>query len=56
MRTRFGTAAKHRVEEEYSAARMTADYLRVYAEAIEGVGKGEDISMGTSAASRGNAK
>ena len=56
MRTRFGTAAKHRVEEEYSAARMTADYLRVYAEAIEGVGKGEGIAMGTSAASRGNAK
>jgi glycosyltransferase involved in cell wall biosynthesis len=44
MRTRFGAAAKQRVEEEYSAARMTADYLRVYVEAIE------------SAPSRGKAK
>jgi glycosyltransferase involved in cell wall biosynthesis len=52
MRTRFGAAAKQRVEEEYSAARMTADYLGVYAEAIEVVVKGRDSRI----ASRGNAK
>jgi glycosyltransferase involved in cell wall biosynthesis len=52
MRTRFGAAAKQRVEEEYSAVRMTADYLCVYAEAIEVVGRGRDPRI----ASRGNAK
>jgi glycosyltransferase involved in cell wall biosynthesis len=52
MRTRFGTAAKQRVEEEYSAVRMTADYLGVYAEAIEVVGRGR----GPRIVSRGKAK
>ena len=33
-RTRLGTAARKLVEEEYSADRMTADYLSVYEEAI----------------------
>jgi glycosyltransferase involved in cell wall biosynthesis len=55
-RTRFGAAARQRVEEEYSAARMTTDYLGVYTEAIAAVGKGRDAQIGTSAASRGNAK
>jgi glycosyltransferase involved in cell wall biosynthesis len=41
-RARLGSAARQLIEDEYSAARMTADYLRVYDEAI--------------AASRGNAK
>jgi glycosyltransferase involved in cell wall biosynthesis len=54
MRKRFGAAAKQRVEEEYSAARMTTDYLSVYAEAIEAVKKGKE--HWSSAASQGNAK
>ena len=33
-RRRLGAAARRRIEEEYSAARMTMDYLRVYEEAI----------------------
>jgi glycosyltransferase involved in cell wall biosynthesis len=33
-RKRLGGAARQLMEEEYSAARMTADYLRVYQEAI----------------------
>ena len=33
-RKRLGGAARQLIEEEYSAARMTADYLRVYQEAI----------------------
>jgi glycosyltransferase involved in cell wall biosynthesis len=33
-RRRLGDAARRLIEEEYSAARMTADYLRVYEEAI----------------------
>jgi len=37
-RKRLGAAARQRVEEEYSAKRMTADYLRVYAQAIESRG------------------
>ncbi len=32
-RKRLGTAARQHVEDEYSAARMTADYLRLYEEA-----------------------
>ena len=33
-RQRLGTAARKRIEDEFSAARMTADYLRVYQQAI----------------------
>jgi len=33
-RKRLGGAARRLIEEEYSAARMTMDYLRVYEEAI----------------------
>jgi len=33
-RKRLGLAARELIEEEYSAARMTADYLRIYKEAI----------------------
>jgi glycosyltransferase involved in cell wall biosynthesis len=36
-RKQFGTAARKLVEDEYSAERMTADYLRVYQEAIAAV-------------------
>ena len=33
-RERLGAAARQLIEEEFSAERMTADYLRVYEEAI----------------------
>jgi glycosyltransferase involved in cell wall biosynthesis len=55
-RTRLGAAARQRIEEEYSAERMTADYLRVYGEAIEAVKEGRESSAEPSAASQGNAK
>jgi glycosyltransferase involved in cell wall biosynthesis len=55
LRTRLGSAARRRVEEEYSAARMTTDYLDVYAEAIEAVKKREH-RIEPSAASQGNTK
>jgi glycosyltransferase involved in cell wall biosynthesis len=35
-RERLGAAARKLIEDEYSAARMTADYLRVYENAISG--------------------
>jgi glycosyltransferase involved in cell wall biosynthesis len=38
-RVRLGAGAKRLIEEEYSAGRMTADYLRVYDEAIAGGAK-----------------
>ena len=34
QRERLGTAARQLIEDEYSATRMTADYLRVYEQAI----------------------
>jgi glycosyltransferase involved in cell wall biosynthesis len=34
LRERFGAAARRLVEEEFSAERMTDDYLRVYEEAV----------------------
>jgi glycosyltransferase involved in cell wall biosynthesis len=36
-RRRLGNAARHLIEEEYSATRMTADYLRVYQEAMASI-------------------
>jgi glycosyltransferase involved in cell wall biosynthesis len=33
-RKRLGTAARKLIEDEFSAGRMTADYLRVYEEAV----------------------
>lgn len=38
-RKRFGAAGRQLIEDEYSAERMTADYLRVYEEAIAGRAK-----------------
>jgi glycosyltransferase involved in cell wall biosynthesis len=38
-RARLGAGARRLIEEEYSAGRMTADYLRVYEAAIAGGGK-----------------
>jgi glycosyltransferase involved in cell wall biosynthesis len=55
-RTRLGAAARQRIEEEYSAERMTADYLRVYGEAIAAAKKGRESSVEPSAASQGSAK
>jgi glycosyltransferase involved in cell wall biosynthesis len=55
-RTRFGMAARQLIEEEYSAARMTADYLRVYAEAIAAVKKRRESRVEASASSQGNAE
>jgi glycosyltransferase involved in cell wall biosynthesis len=54
-RLRLGAAAKNLIKEEYSAERMTADYLRVYAEAIAAVkiGRGELVE---SAVKQGNQK
>jgi len=36
-RERLGAAAQQLIEDEYSADRMTTDYLRVYEEAIAAV-------------------
>jgi glycosyltransferase involved in cell wall biosynthesis len=55
-RTHFGKAARQLIEDEFSAGRMTADYLRVYAEAIALMKKGRDSRVEPSAASQGNAK
>jgi glycosyltransferase involved in cell wall biosynthesis len=55
-RLRLGEAAKQLIIEEYSAARMTADYLRVYAEAIAPVKIGRGKLVESSAAHQGNAK
>jgi glycosyltransferase involved in cell wall biosynthesis len=54
-RRRLGLAARQLIEEEYSATRMTADYLRVYEEAIAAIGSGRD-RYETSAARKGSAK
>lgn len=35
LRGQLGTAARRLIEDEFSAERMTADYLRVYEEAID---------------------
>jgi len=55
-RTRLGEAGRQLVEDEFSAGRMTTDYLRVYAEAIAPLKKGRDRRAEPSAASQGNAK
>ena len=39
-RKRFGAAARKLIEDDYSAQRMTADYLRVYDEAIAAAKQG----------------
>ena len=39
QRDRLGAAARRLIEEQFSAARMTDDYLRVYEEAIASRGK-----------------
>jgi glycosyltransferase involved in cell wall biosynthesis len=55
-RMRLGAAARQRIEDEYSAERMTADYLRVYGEAIAAVKERRESSAEPSGASQGSAK
>jgi glycosyltransferase involved in cell wall biosynthesis len=54
-RERLGAAARQLIEEEYSAERMTADYLRVYEEAVASV-KGKESRVESSVASQGQTK
>jgi len=53
-RKRLGGAARQLIEEEYSAARMTKDYLHVYEEAIAAVKQGREGR--SSPASQGSAE
>jgi len=53
-RKRLGGAARRLIEEEYSAPRMTKDYLRVYEEAIAAVKRGREGR--SSPASQGSAE
>ena len=55
-RERFGSAARQLIQDEYSAARMTADYLRVYEEALAAATKGGKRRVESSAAPRGMTK
>jgi glycosyltransferase involved in cell wall biosynthesis len=52
-RERLGFAARQLVEDEFSAERMTAEYLRVYENAIAAVAKGKERRVAPSVASRG---
>jgi glycosyltransferase involved in cell wall biosynthesis len=52
-RKQLGSAARQLVENEFSAERMTADYLRVYEEAIAAAAKGRESRGAPSVASRG---
>jgi glycosyltransferase involved in cell wall biosynthesis len=53
-RARFGAAARQLIEDEYSAERMTADYLRVYEEAIAAVKRGGGGRAAPHAAAQGS--
>jgi len=55
-RERLGSAARQLVEDEFSAERMTADYLRVYEEAIAAVARGRERRAIISDSQRGKAK
>jgi glycosyltransferase involved in cell wall biosynthesis len=50
-RQKLGSAARQLVEEEFSAGRMTADYLRVYEEAMEAAPTRSGSRRASSAAS-----
>jgi glycosyltransferase involved in cell wall biosynthesis len=56
QRERLGSAARKLVEDEFSAARMTADYLRVYEEALAAATKGREHRVESSAAPLGMKK
>jgi glycosyltransferase involved in cell wall biosynthesis len=55
-RERLGSAARQLVEDEFSAGRMTADYLHVYEEAIAAVASGRERRVEFSAVQRGKTK
>lgn len=55
-RARLGSAARQLVENEFSAKRMAADYLRVYEEAIMAVAKSGERRIGFSFVPRGKTK
>jgi glycosyltransferase involved in cell wall biosynthesis len=55
-RERLGSAARKLVEEEFSAARMTADYLRVYEDAVAASAVREGRGAEDSVAARGKTK
>ena len=55
-RERRGTAARRLVEDEFSAARMTADYLLAYEDAIAAVTEGKEHRVEVSITQRGKAK
>jgi glycosyltransferase involved in cell wall biosynthesis len=52
-RERLGSAARQLVEDEFSAKRMTEDYLRVYEDAVAVAARGTERRVAPSAASRG---
>jgi glycosyltransferase involved in cell wall biosynthesis len=52
-RKQLGSAARELVENEFSAERMAADYLRVYEDAIAATAKGRERHVAPSVASRG---
>lgn len=55
-RAQLASAARQLVEAEFSAERMTADYLRVYEEAIAVAAKNRECRGGFSVAPRGKTK
>ncbi len=55
-RARLGSAARQLIEDEFSAERMTADYLRVYEDAIAAVAKSGERRVVLSVAPRGKTK
>ncbi len=55
-RERLGSAARQLVEDDFSAERMTADYLRVYEDAIAVAAKGRKRRDGFPVAQRGKTK
>ncbi len=56
LRKQLGDAARRSIEEQYSAARMTEDYLRVYEEAVAAAKRGHKARAGSTAASQGGAR
>jgi glycosyltransferase involved in cell wall biosynthesis len=55
-RTQFGAAARQLVEDRFSAARMTAEYLRLYEDAVAAVAIGNRSGSKSIVAPRGKTK
>src|SRR5208337_889421 len=55
-REQLGSAARQLVEDNFSAQRMTTDYLRVYEDAVATAAKGRECRNGFSVAQRGKTK